>query len=339
MPVGPRGARWVRSGSSYCIFSRGGREVATDVGASGEVVTGGVVQPVADVPGYVVGVMEHERGSVPVVRIDEWLGVAERPYEIGGQILLLECDEFRVGVVVDRVREVRWIDEEEIKPPSEADVSSPLFRACWQSGSRWVLVLDAERLVGQVLALRDRMPQWGPVVREDLSARFRRAAAEQYCVFARGNRDLALPIVAAREMLPAASITPVPQAPPELLGVLNLRGEILPLVRIDGWLGLSMRPPSVTDQIVVVEGGGVRVGIVVDRVYDVRRIELQEIRAHAAASEADVIFRGTWDTPHGRVTLLDADRLIETAVEAISSGFREALAGQARGPTDTQAGT
>ena len=116
----------------------------------------------------------HERGAVPVVRIDAWLDVAERQYEVGGQILLVECEDFRVGVLVDRVREVRRIDDDEIEPPSEADVSSPLFRACWQSGSRWVLVLDAERLVGQVLTMRDRMPDWEPVVREDVSARFRR---------------------------------------------------------------------------------------------------------------------------------------------------------------------
>lgn len=328
MSAARKDLRRIRRGSSYCIFSRGGREVAVAVGASGRVVTGGVVQPVPELPPYVVGVMEYERGAVPVVRIDAWLDIVARPYEVGGQILLVECDDFRVGVVVDRVREVRLIDDEEIKPPSEADIASPLFRACWQSGVRWVLVLDAERLVGQVLTLRDRMPQWGPVVREDLSARFRMAGAEQYCVFSRGNRELALPISAAREMLAGQTITPVPQAPPQLVGVLNLRGDLLPLVRIDGWLGLPLRPTSATDQIVVVESGGVFLGIVVDRVHDVRRVELQDVKPYAATSEAEAIFRGTWDTPQGRITLLDADRLMEVAVEVVSGGFRQASVGQ-----------
>jgi purine-binding chemotaxis protein CheW len=323
MAVAPKDLRWIRRGTSYCIFSRGGREVAVAVGASGQVVTGGVVQPVGDVPPYVVGVMEHERGALPVVRIDAWLDIVERPYEVGGQILLVECDEFRVGVVVDRVREVRLIDDEEIKPPSEADVASPLFRACWQSGSRWVLVLDAERLVGQVLTLRDRMPQWNPIVRDELSARFQVRSAEQYCVFSRGNWDLALPIAAARETLGAQTITPVPQAPSQLVGVLNLRGDLLPLIRIDGWLGLPARTASVTDQIVVVESAGVLLGIVVDRVHDVRRVEMQQVTPYVATSEADVIFRGTWDTPQGRITLLDADRLMEVAVEVVSGGFRQ----------------
>jgi purine-binding chemotaxis protein CheW len=327
MSAAPKDLRWIRRGTSYCIFSRGGREVAVAVGASGQVVTGGVVQSVAELPPYVVGVMEHERGAVPVVRIDAWLDVVERPYEMGGQILLVEFDDFRVGVVVDRVREVRLIDDEEIKPPSEADVASPLFRACWQSGARWILVLDAERLVGQVLTLRDRIPHWGPVVREDLSERFRTRGAEQYCVFSRGNRELALPIAAAREMLGGQTITPVPQAPPQLVGVLNLRGDLLPLVRIDGWLGLPPRPTSVTDQIVVVESAGVFLGILVDRVHEVRRVELQEVKPYAATSEADAIFRGTWDTPHGRITLLDADRLMEVAVEVVSGGFRQASVG------------
>jgi purine-binding chemotaxis protein CheW len=329
MSAAAKELRWIRRGTSYCIFSRGGREVAVAVGASGQVVTGGVVQPVSDVPPYVVGVMDHERGALPVVRIDAWLDIVERPYEVGGQVLLVECDEFRVGVVVDRVREVRLIDDEEIKPPSEADVASPLFRACWQSGARWVLVLDAERLVGQVLTLRDHMPQWNAVAHEDLTARLQVKSSEQYCVFSRGNRDLALPIAAARETLGAQTITPVPQAPPQLVGVLNLRGDLLPLICIDGWLGLPPRAASATDQIVVVESGGVLLGIVVDRVHDVRRIEMQQVKSYIAASEVDVIFRGTSDTPLGRIALLDADRLIEVAVEVVSGGFRQSSVGQA----------
>jgi len=321
-------ASWFRRGDSYCIFSRGGRELAAPVEACGQVVTGRVVQPVAELPTYVLGIMEHERGTVPVVRADAWLDVAERPYEVGGQILLVESDDFQVGVVVDRVREVRRIDDEDLKPPSEADISSPLFRACWHSASRWVVVLDAERLVGQVLTLRDRMPQWGPVVRQDLSERFQLGGTEQHCVFSRGNRDLALPIAAAREMLTCESVTPVPQAPPQLVGVLNLRGDLLALLRIDSWLGLPPRPLSITDQVVVVESGGVSVGIVVDRVQDVRRIELSEVKPYAATSDSEVIFRGTWDTPRGRITLLDADRLMEAAVEVVSGGFRQALAQQ-----------
>jgi len=249
MPALQKDGSWLRRGDRYCIFSRGGREVAVSVGTSGRVLPGGMVDAVADAPAYVVGTMARDVGAVPVVRIDAWLGVAERPYEVGGQLLLVECDDFQVGVVVDRVREVRFIDDEEIEPPSEADVSSPLFRACWRSGSRWVLILDAERLVGQVLALRDRMPQWAPVVKQDLSERFQVAGTEHYCVFSRGNRELALPIAAAREMLGGQAVTPVPQAPAELLGVVNLRGNLLPLLQIDHWLGVPTRPLQVTDRL------------------------------------------------------------------------------------------
>jgi purine-binding chemotaxis protein CheW len=294
------------------------------------VITGGVVQPVPGTPEYVVGMMEFERGTVPVLRLDSWLEIPERPYEVGGQVLLVQSGDYQLGIAVDRVREVQLIDDEELKPPSEALVSSPMVQACWQSGARWILMLDAEKLVDETLALREQLPQWRPVAADEVIERVQTEGTEQYCVFSRGTRELALPISAAREMLSMEEITTVPQAPSQLLGVLNLRGSILPVLRIDGWLGLPVQAQKtpLSGQIVVVETGEVSVGIVIDRVHEVKRVDLKDVKPYVATSEGDMVFQGTWDTPGGRVAILDADRLVGAAVEAVSGGFRQVLAEQ-----------
>lgn len=315
--------RRIRRGHSHCIFSRAGRDFAVPVGVSAQVISGGVARPTPGAPPHFAGTLETERGVVPLIRIEALLGAAGQPYEIGSHVLLVEANQFRIGIVVDRVREVRAIDPAEIASAAEME-GNPLVRGVWQGPAREAIIVDGERLVSEALAARDEIPDWVAAPKEDPRRR-QTSGTEEFCVFARGEIDLALPIAAAREVLTGESVTPVPQSPAQLIGVLNLRGEILPLVQIDGWLGLSQKSLSLDDQIVVVESQGILVGIIVDRVRDVRSLELREIGRYSGPGEENPIFRGLWQSGGQKIAIVDSERLVHAAVEAVTNGFRRAL--------------
>ena len=79
------------------------------------------------------------------------------------------------------------------------------------------------------------------------------------------GQALALPAAAVQEVLRPRPLTRVPHAPPGLLGVVNLRGGVLPVVSLAQLLGLAASPPSPAARVVVVEGR-LRVGLLVDSV-------------------------------------------------------------------------
>lgn len=64
----------------------------------------------------------------------------------------------------------------------------------------------------------------------------------------------ALPAAAVREVLRPLPLTRVPQAPPALLGLANLRGRVLPVLSLAGLMGLRAEEASPAARVVVVEG-------------------------------------------------------------------------------------
>jgi len=126
-------------------------------------------------------------------------------------------------------------------------------------------------------------------------------------------QELALPIACVRETLPVPPITRVFLVPPCLTGVFSLRGDIVPVIDLGILLGLPATAVGNDSKIVVLDHAAGVVGIVVDRLRDLRTVEgpLDPPPANLAADVAAVLLRVV-ATPSGSVRVLDA-RAVLTA--------------------------
>jgi purine-binding chemotaxis protein CheW len=82
-----------------------------------------------------------------------------------------------------------------------------------------------------------------------------------------GSEAYAMPVEHVREVADLGAVQPIPGAGPEMLGVRNLRGQILPIVDLALLLGInaSTRP----DRLLVAEAGGRHAGFAIDAVSEV----------------------------------------------------------------------
>lgn len=87
-----------------------------------------------------------------------------------------------------------------------------------------------------------------------------------------GAEAYAVPIAMVREIVRVGDLTRVPNAPPHIRGVMNLRGRVLPVVELRTRLGLPALDPTPAARIVVAEVRGRLLGYLVDRVAEVTRI-------------------------------------------------------------------
>jgi purine-binding chemotaxis protein CheW len=87
-----------------------------------------------------------------------------------------------------------------------------------------------------------------------------------------GAESYAVPIAMVREIVRLGDLTRVPNAPPHIRGVMNLRGRVLPVVELRTRLGLPALDPTPAARIVVAEVRGRLLGYLVDRVAQVTRI-------------------------------------------------------------------
>jgi purine-binding chemotaxis protein CheW len=157
------------------------------------------------------------------------------------------------------------------------------------------------------------------------AARPRDAATQQVLTFELGNAMYGFDILRVREIRGWTAVTKIPQAPADVLGILNLRGSIVPVVDLRTRFALERAEYTQVTVIIVVsvqsQSGRNEVGVVVDGVSDVLDINAADIKQppDLGASCATDYIRGFVSAGERMTMLLDIDRLIGTEVAALSA--------------------
>lgn len=113
-----------------------------------------------------------------------------------------------------------------------------------------------------------------------------------------GGEHYALPVEGVREIAGQDRITPVPGAPEAVLGVWNLRGDVIAAVDLAAMLGLE--PSGAEGRIVVAEDDGMRAGLAVEDVLEVEALPQAVEPAESELLEGAVL---VGQTPVGIVDL------------------------------------
>lgn len=101
----------------------------------------------------------------------------------------------------------------------------------------------------------------------------------KFLTFLLQDEEYGLEILKVREIMGLMEITTVPQTPDYVRGVINLRGQVIPVVDLRLKFGMDEGEDDKRTCIIVVDVGGVMMGIVVDTVSEVMDINSSEIEA------------------------------------------------------------
>jgi purine-binding chemotaxis protein CheW len=88
---------------------------------------------------------------------------------------------------------------------------------------------------------------------------------------------LGVEALAVREVLPLPLITPLREAPPQVAGIVNVRGSLVPVVDVRAVLGIALHAARTSDVLVVLERAGEFAAIIVSEVRDVRPLSARAI--------------------------------------------------------------
>ena len=87
-----------------------------------------------------------------------------------------------------------------------------------------------------------------------------------------GDEEFAIDILGVQEILRMVELTPVPNAPYFVQGVINLRGKVIPIIDLRARFGLPAAEHTKETRIIVVELSNVVLGFIVDMVEEVLRL-------------------------------------------------------------------
>jgi purine-binding chemotaxis protein CheW len=101
----------------------------------------------------------------------------------------------------------------------------------------------------------------------------------QLVVCALGGEEYGLPIEHVREIVRFSEPRPVASDVPWMRGVISLRGRLVPVHDLAARLGIGSRPPAggATAKLVIVDTGDEPVGVLVDDVVEVLRVEESQL--------------------------------------------------------------
>jgi len=99
----------------------------------------------------------------------------------------------------------------------------------------------------------------------------------QALVIRLGAGEFAIPVEDVTEVLSMVELTALPESPPWLVGMVNLRGDVVPVVDLRVRLGIPAEPFGLSTPLIVVAAAGRRIALVSDGVTEVLAVRPEDV--------------------------------------------------------------
>ncbi len=136
---------------------------------------------------------------------------------------------------------------------------------------------------------------------------------KQYIAFGIDDEIYAVDVLFVESIERMARITRVPHSPYEVLGVINLRGDVIPVMSARRMLGYEEKPPSDATRVAIVRQDEYRVGMIVDRVTEILNVPQDRVQwgVEALDEKRKVAFSGLINLGDKPVMIMDIPRTLE----------------------------
>ena len=147
----------------------------------------------------------------------------------------------------------------------------------------------------------------------------------QYLSFHLDEEEFALEISRVREVLDFTKITKVPQSPPFMRGVINLRGSVVPVVDLKHKFGIGATEKTVLTRIIIceinIDEGLTVIGALADSVHEVMDIEPENIEpAPKIGTRLNIEFlKGMGKRDEEFIMILDIDKVFSADELSLAS--------------------
>lgn len=297
----------------------------------------------ATAPADIIGIFNWRSRMVPVMHLDLRFGRGFSGCNLTDRVIVVEDRGTYLGIVAHDVFDVQFIDPQPLDLDLIQSRQSPIDRnfiiGIAQRNDTPVTCLDLDRLIRQPDAVAALDRQQPPVAEaaDFYSQCCPQATVAERATFATRAIQLKTAVVEAQsvetqvgvlvvqigadyiglplelivdvEVLDRFAISPVPVAPPYILGQLNWRGKILPLLE----LAVVLQMPTLPRQeLVVVQINDSQIGIGVDRIFDVFYLATTQIEAPlAVSSQLRTYLHGVTKYADSLMYLLKLQELVE----------------------------
>ncbi len=135
----------------------------------------------------------------------------------------------------------------------------------------------------------------------------------QWVNFNIAGEDYCLTVDDIQEILNYEAPTPVPGAVSEVMGILNVRGEIVTVLSGRKLLDLQDKPPESTWRIITMQSHGIYYGLIVDQVNEMIEINMDKLEnaPNTGTASTSELILGTYHHKDRLIIALDLSKYVE----------------------------
>lgn len=134
----------------------------------------------------------------------------------------------------------------------------------------------------------------------------------EYLTLKAAGQDYGIDILSVREIRGWSHETPLPNSPAAVRGIINLRGQVVPIYDMRVRLGADPSTPTCTHVVIIVEAVSGFYGLLVDSVSDILSLAGDELQAvpETGVDTRDAFIAALFARDERMVSLIDLDRLV-----------------------------
>lgn len=146
------------------------------------------------------------------------------------------------------------------------------------------------------------------------SSELSQQSLQQFLTFMLRGQEFGIEILRVQEIKNYSQVTPIPNSPANVLGVINLRGTVIPIVDLRSTFGMGQAEYDQFTVIIVVNIDSKIMGLLVDAVSDVLDVSVADIEVPPAlaAAEGNCVIQGIAKSEDRLISLIDIGAMMAT---------------------------
>ncbi|BAI80665.1 conserved hypothetical protein [Deferribacter desulfuricans SSM1] len=255
-------------------------------------------QEISEVPGlqdYVLGIFPLRNEIIPVISARKLFKKSCIDITEDARIVILEIKNFKIGLLVDKVNEVLSVEKSFIEDlstlfnSSESREINGVIKL--DEGKQIILILNSEKIFNEdeLSDIVGKVVEKQETGEDNMEKDFNETdEIVQIVTFKVDEEYYGFPIEMVQEINRFTNVTKVPKTPKFVEGIINLRGEVIPLVDIRKRFDLEEKERDEFTRLIIVNFDDLKVGFIVDSVEEVLRINKNKIDDVPAVLSASV---------------------------------------------------
>jgi len=147
---------------------------------------------------------------------------------------------------------------------------------------------------------------------------------KKYVIFQLTDQQFALPLLVVEQVVQVVEICPWPKMPCYIHGLINLHGEIIPVINIHFLFGLPPKEIKLSDQLIIATTSSRKLAILVDSSHKVLELEEDKIINSDKIMFEMLYIQGVMKLEDGMVLINDVEEFLSTEnLEKLESSLKE----------------